>query len=433
MKIKEWLWVLLIWISYPATSQEQPVYHHYYANPFLINPAMAGEDYRPSLFVSHRRQWVGIEEAPVSSSLAFHAPLGDKLGFGLQAHNDSRGLLNSTSGLITFAYKAMFAPDHFLKFGLSGGALSRSIKDLDGLMSDPRYFDDDALTSLLDNNLFIDGKFGLIYHIKGFHIGLTLPRLFSSKLLSSEAFTQGEFNPLNSYHAMFFYKSPAGKSISFEPYFIYKAQEGQESIIEGAGMLRIKDAVWLGGIYRHNLSTSAVLCIAINDALQFGYSYDIASDPASTVSKGTHGIMLKLNFGQEKRPEKRARTVSKTEETTTSEPRGEVEDRPESPAGGGRIANYTGPETVKAGNHKLDLKEGYYVVVGVFGSYERAKEYSETLFQTGYYTKYGYSSDAGYYYVYIYYSENDSREADNIRNNFVQRPQFGDAWVLTVR
>lgn len=420
---------MLFWIGYPAIAQEQPAYNHYYASPFLINPAMAGEDYRPSLFVSHLRQWIGIEEAPVASGLAFHTPLGEKLAFGLQVQNDSWGPLNFTGGLITFAYKAMFAPDHFLKFGLSGGALNRSIRNLDGLLDDPRYYDDDALTNLLDNNFFIDGRFGFVYHLKGFNIGATLPRLFSSNFLSSESLSQGDFNPLNSYHAMFFYKAPPGKLISFEPYFIYKAREGRESQIESAGFIRIRDAVWLGGVYRHNLATSAVLGVAINDKLQFGYSYDIASDPASTFSKGTHGLMLKLNLGEEKRPVKRERTISRRSENAT-------DDGPayeELPAGGGKIATYSGPATVKAGNHKLDLKKGYYVVVGVFGNAAAAKDFSESLFQTGFFTKYGFSSDAGYYYVYIYYSENDSREAEMAKNNYAQRPQFGDAWILTVQ
>ncbi len=443
MKKISWLIVINFLISLTVSGQEKPVFNHYYANPYLINSAFAGEDYRPSIYISHRRQWMGIADAPVTSSIVFHTPLGDKFSLGAQFNNDSRGLLNSSSGLFTLAYKAMFSPEHFLKFGLSGGVINRTIRDLDEIMNDPRYQDDDAVLKLLDKSMYLDGRFGFNYHNKGFNLGFTLPRLFHNELFGVKGFNQGDLNPLNSYQVMAHYQSYNKEApITFEPYLIYRIQEdGKEKQLEGAGIVKIKNAVWLGGIYRQDGAITALGGITISDAFHFGYSYDVGAQPVTGFGKGTHEIMLKLNLGEEKRPKKKERVVITKEPDAYEQYQQVKEDDPivqeppkndlEDPEG--KITNYKGPVEVPEGSQPQDLKKGYYVVVGVFNSLEKAQKYSNGLFQAGYFTKNGYNSTAKYYFVYMYYNDVDKSSAEWIKNNLIQRTQFKDSWVLTVQ
>ncbi len=58
---------------------------------------------------------------------------------------------------------------------------------------------------------------------------------------------------------------------------------------------------------------------------------------------------------------------------------------------------YIGPTEVVKGNHLLELEKGNYVVVGTFGNYREAEEYSDQLFIDGYYTKFGYVSQTKIY------------------------------------
>jgi type IX secretion system PorP/SprF family membrane protein len=443
MRNKSWLLILSLFIVLPAVGQERPIYNHFYANPFLYNSAFAGEDYRPSIYISHRRQWVGFEGAPVTSNLVFHTPLRDKFAFGLQFGNDTRGLLSSSSGLITFAYKAMFNPEHFLKFGLSGGITNRSLTGWDEIMNDPRYQDDEAVLKLLQNSMYLDGRFGFNYHNKGLNMGITLPRLFSNDFLGSKEFNEGELNPLNSYQFMVHYKTYNKTApVSFEPYLIYRLQgETLDYQIEGAGIIRIKNALWLGAIYRQNAGLTSVGGFSISDALHFGYSYDIGAQAINSFSKGTHEIMLKLNLGEERRPKKRERQIVKKEIVTNEEHQqnrriapivqdetleDDVVDLDE------KITNYKGPFIVREGNKPMDLKKGYYVVAGVFRSLDKAEAYNNSLFQLGYYTRYGFSSSVNYYFVYIYYSDSDKNSAEAVRKSLSQRSLFGDSWILTV-
>ena len=93
---------------------------------------------------------------------------------------------------------------------------------------------------------------------------------------------------------------------------------------------------------------------------------------------------------------------------------------------------YIGPTTVKKGNNILELEEGYYVVVGTYPSYREAEEYSDQLFIQGFFTKFGYVSQTGDYYVYIFYSPEDEQECVDTKDRLLTLRTFKEIWVLTV-
>ncbi len=45
-------------------------------NQYILNPALAGIENYTDIKVSHRHQWVGINDAPVTTYLTAHMPLG---------------------------------------------------------------------------------------------------------------------------------------------------------------------------------------------------------------------------------------------------------------------------------------------------------------------------------------------------------------------
>jgi len=90
------------------------------------------------------------------------------------------------------------------------------------------------------------------------------------------------------------------------------------------------------------------------------------------------------------------------------------------------------PNTVKRGNHFLELPHGNHVIAGAFGEFEHAETYSDQLFQRGYHdTIVGFVSAKGFYYVVVFRSDNyDTAEAQKER--IKTRPGLDKAWVLTV-
>ena len=94
---------------------------------------------------------------------------------------------------------------------------------------------------------------------------------------------------------------------------------------------------------------------------------------------------------------------------------------------------YIGPKTVVKGNHLLELEKGNYVVLGAFGNYRSAEEYSDQLFIKGIRTKFGYISQTKIYYVYVFVSE-IYREAQTVSNQHKKlKIKFKENWILRVQ
>ncbi|MTI38636.1 PorP/SprF family type IX secretion system membrane protein [Fulvivirga lutimaris] len=98
------------------------------------------------------------------------------------------------------------------------------------------------------------------------------------------------------------------------------------------------------------------------------------------------------------------------------------------------VGKYTTEDrvVVTRGGHLLEIGPGEYVVVGVFTSYELAEKYSDDLFFRGYQSKFGYISQEGYWYVYVFKSS-DIEEARSERDQLRQKQVFSKAWVLSVQ
>ena len=56
-------------------AQQRPHYTQYILNNYIINPAVAGIENYTDVKISHRHQWVGIQDAPVTTYLTIHGPL----------------------------------------------------------------------------------------------------------------------------------------------------------------------------------------------------------------------------------------------------------------------------------------------------------------------------------------------------------------------
>ncbi|MFN7275416.1 MAG: PorP/SprF family type IX secretion system membrane protein, partial [Bacteroidota bacterium] len=61
--------------SLPSAAQQRPYYTQYILNNFIINPAVAGIENYWDVKASHRAQWVGLPDAPVTTYLTIHGPL----------------------------------------------------------------------------------------------------------------------------------------------------------------------------------------------------------------------------------------------------------------------------------------------------------------------------------------------------------------------
>ena len=77
--------ILSLFVTICGYGQHFPIYSQYLLNGLAINPAYAGSRDVLSSSIMYRKQWMGFDGAPATSTFSAHTPLKNrKIGLGLQ-------------------------------------------------------------------------------------------------------------------------------------------------------------------------------------------------------------------------------------------------------------------------------------------------------------------------------------------------------------
>jgi type IX secretion system PorP/SprF family membrane protein len=95
-----------------AHAQQTPFFSHYYLNPYLINPAMAGQSKETRAFLLYRQQWWACPALHKHKPLTIDGPLTEtRFGLGLTAINDVTNFIHRSSAMVTGSYAVPLATD----------------------------------------------------------------------------------------------------------------------------------------------------------------------------------------------------------------------------------------------------------------------------------------------------------------------------------
>ena len=115
------LLIVTVLIAKPAKAQQTPVLSHYMFNHLLLNPAYAGSHEYISTTLMYRKQWTGIDGAPVTQSATIHGQVPKKrLGLGFYLQQDKIGVTKRTDFYGSGAYHLDLG-DGNLSVGIQGG------------------------------------------------------------------------------------------------------------------------------------------------------------------------------------------------------------------------------------------------------------------------------------------------------------------------
>lgn len=279
-----------------AAQDIPPVYSQFYLNPYVYNPAYAGSDGYLSLYLVHRRQWMGIEGAPVSSSVSLHTPLSEKMATGFHLSHDQAGLLQSTSASGTYAYIIPFGDQHDLRMGISAG-VGRQGLDLSEATPDQQAY----LANRAASKIHFIAKSGINYHYKNINIGIASNNLLRSPALAGDTPERGLFAPLHDMvvNVVYYFPLVPGK-ISAEPYAIYHRFENNKRM-EGGMLLYYQDLLWTGASYRSEYGLTAMFGMEIMKSIRFAYAYELGNAAISGFMNSTHELQLAIKLGPEKK------------------------------------------------------------------------------------------------------------------------------------
>ena len=285
--------LILSGLLYCAQGQQSAQFTQYMFNGLAINPAYAGADDALSLTFVNRSQWVSLDGAPVTQTLTAHTVLAKKqLGLGLSFLNDKIGIHKNQKINGSTAYHLNVSKTGILSFGLQAG-LNIMKSDYASLKTGGASVDPQLLNMGISKTYFNIGV-GLYYRSPRLHVGLSVPDLMRQQ------YTVNDTLSIQWREARYFlftkYTFDLSDNLQLEPGFLIKRNQGLPWSFDINACLIYKRALTLGLSYRKSESIDFLLKAQLTSQLQFGYSYDYVTGEFSSVTRGTHELMVNYVF-----------------------------------------------------------------------------------------------------------------------------------------
>mgnify|MGYP000247531815 CR=1 FL=1 len=311
-----------------ASAQQKPHYTQYVLNNYIINPALTGIENYTDVKLSHRHQWVGFQDAPVTTYLTLHTPLNKKdyrstatsyrvpgenprgrsywedytaaephHGVGVQVINDRTGPLNRFSAYGTYAYHLGISARTSIAAGFGAGFsnLSLTASKLDFGPTNP--VDPAVYTSNEINNIRPDFNAGVWIYSADFFAGLAAQQIIPSKIdFSNGTLTQQEGKFVPHLFLTAGYRFLLNDDINVVPSTMIKYVSSTLNADVNV-KFQYQDLGWAGVSYRLEDGFAAMVGMNISNTFNIGYSYDYTTSKLNSFTKGTHEILVGFTLG----------------------------------------------------------------------------------------------------------------------------------------
>ncbi|MCB0581441.1 MAG: type IX secretion system membrane protein PorP/SprF [Phaeodactylibacter sp.] len=271
-------------------AQQDPMFTKYMFNSLIYaNPAYAGTHEYGSLSVGGRKQWAGIEGAPLTSMLAFeNRILDERVGLGLTFTYDKIGIDRTLILGTNYAYRMEVGRGE-LALGLSAGLVHyHSRVSLLG----PWTTDDPAFANAADPAAIFQFGAGVQYHEQGFFVGFAAPRIYANDTnkpieLTRHYYGYGGYN----------FELP-GLDVSLIPSLFARYEPSAPFQADINLRAQFQDVFSAGVTYRTDQTFGAMFQVQVLDNLLLGYAYDITTSQLRRFSSGTHEVTVGYLLGQ---------------------------------------------------------------------------------------------------------------------------------------
>jgi type IX secretion system PorP/SprF family membrane protein len=302
-------------------AQQKPQYSQYMINNYLLNPALTGiEDYA-DFKLGYRNQWIGVEGAPVNYYLSGHTKLGKDVnvanpgwtgrkrpafaayqqrhnkyqkvkphhGIGGMLLHEQIGPFTRTEVNVSYAYHMLLSKQVKLAAGVSTGLFQQAMNADHLQLANPA---DNAANSwrMFWPNLTA----GLWLYSSDFYIGV------SGTQLLGNAFVAGDVMPSNRLYKHYFltgaYKITPVDKVAIIPSVLVKWVQPFAPSVDYNLRVAYGDRLWGGISYRQRDSFAILTGITLSYLFDVSYSYDVGTSKLSTVSGGSHEIILGIRL-----------------------------------------------------------------------------------------------------------------------------------------
>jgi len=278
-------------------AQQIPQFTQYMFNNYISNPAIAGTYNYFQIRMNERIQWVGIDDAPQTTSISLFGPLSKKdMGWGSYLFMDVTGPTSRMGFMGSYAYNMSLNEDFRISGGISFGVLQYKVDYSKLTLGENQSTQDPVIFNTAQSAFTPDASVGVYIYHSLYYFGVSANQLFGQKL-------NLYYNPTNGVnrlkqHILISggYRYIVNRYYDIEPGLLLKYMFGSPFQFEINTKVTYRGQMWGGLSYRFRDAFSILIGYNYKKRYIFGYSYDYSYTGLRKYQTGTHEIMIGYLF-----------------------------------------------------------------------------------------------------------------------------------------
>lgn len=274
-------------------AQSDVQFTHFMYNKLSYNPGYVGSKGVIDLLGLYRKQWSGIDGAPISAAFNVHAPIGDgRNALGLGLTKDQIGKVSTTAVDLFYAYRIEFSKDSKLSIGFQGRIEQA---DLKWTQASPVDLVDFAIPNTNESSYAPNFGLGAYYYATNYFVGLSVPRLLKNALFLDRSGQVEKENYLTYYlnAGTVFDISPKVKMM---PSFLVTYNSNAPVDLDLNANFLISEKVIAGLNYRMADSIDGLIGFQFSSGMRIGMAMDFTTSELEKFTNGSFEIMLGYTF-----------------------------------------------------------------------------------------------------------------------------------------
>lgn len=291
--------IFLSAMSVAAFAQQDPVYTQYMNNMQSVNPANAGIDGNISIATIYRKQWVGLDGAPTTSSVTFAMPFDSmRISGGIDFMYDYTVPTSTMALFFDYAHQFRVTDKARVSLGLKAGFnfIEGKLTDLD------RYHLDDGY--ILENGDFkrFMPNFGVggYWYGDNYFVGFSIPRILQNKYNNELNNFTTKSREERHYFVHGAYRYIMSPDFVLQPTVTTIMVAGAPITADLDVALCYKEQITLGLLHRISDSFGAYIQFQAR-GMNLGIAYDMAHTQLRHYHGGTFEVMLRYDLKPRKK------------------------------------------------------------------------------------------------------------------------------------
>jgi len=282
---------IIVLFSFNSKAQLDPMFTQYMFNTQSINPAYAGMWEKIGFFSLVRRNYAGIDRAPMTELISFHTPLKNEfVGLGMNVINDRIGRENRLSIFGDYSFQIILKTNLYLRLGLKFGFMNYN-NNLSEYILYPDNQYDPAFQGEVSNKFMPNFGVGAFLYNDYFYLSFSIPKLIQNDFKANV----NNYSSLAEFRHVYLtggYVFGMPKSIKFKPSILMRYTLGLPIEFDLAGTFNFKERFELGAMLRTASSVGFLAQWIFNKKLRVGYAVDIPITEIFNFQYGCHELMV---------------------------------------------------------------------------------------------------------------------------------------------